>query len=195
MKMPNFIPDHNRFKLAGPPDWWLRSLHEFDGSLVVVPSRQGFYYRLAQRRKPDLKTKLVNDILFQDSDTQMLARYGLVPVTTILATANWSNPFMFEELRRRAPWRLGGAEAVTKQLEANEATAELDKRQNTDDHLSGLGKDAWGLYNKKIGVRSNMYIPRTSSSPSPIVNKAPAVRTPAKTAHSEQPRGHAIFRG
>jgi hypothetical protein len=159
--MVNYIPDQNKFNLAGPPKWWLSKLWDFDNSLVVIPSRQGFIYRLAQRRKPSLQANIVNDALFKESDTRMLARYGLIPVTTILATANWSNPYLFEELRRRAPWRLGGHEKVNAMLEAQDAQDELDKRAQTDSHLTSLSKDAWNLYNKKIGLRSQMYSPKT----------------------------------
>lgn len=160
----NYVVDVNPFRLAGPPDHFLRSLWDFDNSLVVIPSRQGFFYRLAQRRKLTLTTKMINDLLFDQSDTKMLAKHGLVPVTTILATANWSNPFLFEELRRRAPWRLGGADQVITRLEAREQQDEIDKQSRTHEHLDSLGKDAWGLYNKKIGVRSHMYIPQKKVS-------------------------------
>jgi hypothetical protein len=162
--MNNYIPDVNRFKLAGPPKWWLDKLWDFDSSLVVVPSRQDCVYRLAQRRKLNLSIAVTNDIMFKESDTQMLASYGLIPVTSILATANWSNPFMFEELRRRAPWRLGGAQKVADDLDAEDAKAELDKRAATDEHLTYLAKDSWNLYLKKIGVRSHMYSPKTKRS-------------------------------
>ena len=155
----NYLPDENRFKLAGPPVWWLTKLWDFDNSLVVVPSRQGFYYRLAQRRKLNLTNAVINEALFQESDTKMLARYSLVPVTTILATANWSNPYLFEELRRRAPWRLGGADAVNKLLDDEDKKVELDMRAVTDEHLTYLSKDAWKYYNKKIGLRSQLYSP------------------------------------
>lgn len=161
MALVNWIPDLNKFNLAGPPRWWLTSLWEFDNSLVVIPSRQGFYYRLAQRRKPNLQANIVNDALFKESDTKMLAMYNLVPVTTILATANWSNPYLFEELRRRAPWRLGGGQKVADDLDAQDAEQEQAKQAQTDEHLTYLGKDAWRLYNKKIGTRSHMYIPTT----------------------------------
>lgn len=157
--MQNYIVDINPFSLAGPPKWWLSQLWDFDASLVVIPSRQGFYYRLTQRRKPNLSANIVNDALFKESDTKMLARYSLVPVTTILATANWSNPYLFEELRNRAPWRLGGAEKVTKEIEDQELKAEFDKRMQTDDMLTDVSKDAWKLYQKKIGLRSHMYSP------------------------------------
>lgn len=171
---PNYIVDTNPFKLAGPPSWWLRQLWEFDSSLVIVPSRQDCIYRLAQRRKLNLPADMVNDMLFQQSDTQMLASYGLIPVTTILSTANWSNPFLFEELRRRAPWRLGGADAVANRLDEEDFKAEVDKRAQTDEHLTYLGKDAWGLYNKKIGTRSHMYIPKTKQEG--LVVASPAIR-------------------
>ena len=161
--MTNYIPDQNKFKLAGPPTWWLRQLWDFDNSLVVVPSRQGFYYRLAQRRKPALSANIVNDVLFKESDTRMLASYHLIPVTTILATANWSNPYLFEELRRRAPHRLGGHEKVNAMLEAYDKQDELDAAAKQDEHLTSISKDAWGLYNKRIGLRSHMWIPQTKA--------------------------------
>ena len=154
--MRNYIQDANKFSLAGPPKWWLAQLWSFDDSLVVVPSRQGFYYRLAQRRPLTLPAHLVNDALFNESDTKMLARYSLIPVTTILATANWSNPYLFEELRRRAPWRLGGAEKVTRLIEEDEARQDQAKQARTDEHLTSLSKDAWKLYNTKIGLRGTL---------------------------------------
>lgn len=159
--MRNYIPDENRFHLAGPPEWWLRKLWDFDSSLVVIPSRQQYVYRLAQRRKLSLPEGVVNEALLKENDSRMMASYGLIPVTTILPTANWSNPYLFVELANRAPHRLGGAEKVNAMLEAQEAKAAIDKQLKTDEHLTYLGKDAWGLYNKKIGTRSHMYIPKT----------------------------------
>lgn len=148
----NYIQDVNKFKLAGPPRWFLAQLWEFDESLVIIPSRQGFYYRLAQRRKLRLPEHVTNDALWNQSDTQMLASYGLVPVTTILATANWSNPLIFKDLAERAPWRMGGAEKVIRDIEGREQDIEHAKQAKTDEHLSYLSKDAWKLYRKKIGL-------------------------------------------
>ena len=150
--MTNYIPDVNSFKLAGPPLWFLRLLWDFDQSLVIVPSRQGFYYRLAQRRKLLLPEKMVNDMLWQHSDTQMLASYGLVPVTTILATANWGNPMIFAELNDRAPWRNGGAEKVIKHIEGMEHEKERKDNQVIDERNTYLAKDSWKLYRKAIGL-------------------------------------------
>ena len=162
--LPNYIESDNPFSLAGPPNWWLAKLWHFDSSLVVIPSKQQCLYRLAQRRPPNIATTLTNDSLFKDSDTRMLASHGLIPVTSILATANWSNPFLFEELRRRAPWRLGGAEKVNADLDMRDQQDELDKRAAQDDINTQVARDGWNLYNKKIGVRSHMYIPNTKRS-------------------------------
>lgn len=173
--MRNYIKDENPFNLAGPPTWWLKKLWEFDDSLVVLPSRMNYLYRLAQKRKPSPSADVVNSVLYKESDTQMLSNYNLVPVTTILATANWSNPFLFEELRRRAPWRNGGAQACIERVEADEAAAELAKRQTTDQNLSDTAKDAWGLYNKKIGLRSQMWSPKTPNRREKPTGRAPAI--------------------
>ena len=165
--MTNYIPDHNRYKLAGPPRWFLAQLWDFDSSLVIVPSRQGFYYRLAQRRPLKLPEHITNEALWNESDTQMLATYSLVPVTTILATANWSNPLLFKDLAERAPWRQGGTNKVIASIEAREREVELRKRQATDEHLTHLSKDAWKLYRKKIGLgRSWNITPTSSKTPS-----------------------------
>jgi|SRR6266853_235608 len=148
--MNNYIVDHNKFKLAGPPVWWLRKLADFDPSLVVVPSRQDCVYRLAQKRRLNLPEHITNDVLFKESDTQMLASYSLVPVTTILATANWSNPYMFVELENRAPHRLGGAEKVIAQIEGRELQEEMRKNVETDDMLERVAKSGWKYFNEKL---------------------------------------------
>ena len=173
----NYIPDTNRFHLAGPPDWWLKQLWDFDQSLVVVPSRQGFYYRLAQRRPLKLPELLVNDLLFRESDTRMLAGYSLVPVTTILATARWDNPLMWIDLAERAPWRMGGAARVTKMIEDREQGVKLAQQKQISEHLDYLSRDAWNLYRQKIGLRSHMWSPRSS----PVVPIDPNKKVPHAT--------------
>lgn len=183
----NYIVDTNPYKLAGPPTHWLKQLWDFDDSLVVVPSRQAMVYRLAQKRKLNLPEHIVNDALFNESDTRMLAQYSLVPVTTIIATANWSNPYLFVELANRAPHRLGGAEKVNAMLEARDKQEELDKYVKTDEHLTYLGKDAWHLYNKKIGLRSHMYSPTTKGNGS----TGPMLKVDQPIHHQQPPS--AIF--
>lgn len=153
----NYIKDTNPFNLAGPPKWWLQKLYDFDNSLVVVPSRQSCVYRLAQRRKLRLTEKVINDALFKQSDTKMLAQYGLVPVTTILATANWDNPLMWQDLAERAPHRQGGAEKVVKMLEDRERDEAAKKQANIDDITTITAKDGWKSYRRRIGLGSTMF--------------------------------------
>lgn len=155
--MLNYIKDENKFKLAGPPQWFLQRLAEFDPSLVIVPSRQGFYYRLAQRRKLQLPDHIVQEALWQFSDTQMLASHSLVPVTTILATCNWSNPLIWQELSDRAPWRNGGHEKVNALLDQRDLDTENAANMKTDELNTNLAKDGWKLYRKKIGLGSTQF--------------------------------------
>lgn len=175
---PNWIPDVNRFKLAGPPQWWLQRLYEFDPSLVVIPSRQDCLYRLGQRRKPRVSDAIVNDVLKEQADTQMLWSYGLIPVTTILATANWDNPLLFEELRQRAPWRMGGAEKVIKNIEDREWQAEIDKSAAINAQQDELGRDAWRLYRKKIGLTTHAFVAPRSRGRSDAPARQPGANTP-----------------
>lgn len=153
MALDNYIPDQNRFELAGPPQWWLRLLKDFDDSLYVLPSRQGYYYRLAQKRPIRLAVKIVNDILKEQADTQMLATYGLIPVSTINPLANWS-PLMFEELTARAPWRQGGADKFIRKVEDLDAEREAKRDARIDQNLSDRAKDGWKLYQAKTGART-----------------------------------------
>lgn len=157
----NYIKDTNRFQLAGPPSWFLRQLWEYDPSLVIVPSRMGFFYRLAQRRQLKLPESIINDVLKEQADTRMLAAYSLVPVTTILATVRWDSPLIFQDLTMKAPWRMCGAEKYEQELLRREKQEFFEKREKQDEHLGYLAKDAWRFYQKKIGVRTRMWSPTT----------------------------------
>src|SRR3990167_6811838 len=163
--LPNYIKDQNRFSLAGPPVWFLRRLWEFDPSLVIVPSRQAFLYRLAQRRKPVLVDQIAYEALREQADTAMLMSYRLVPVTTIIASANWSNPAIFNQLAERAPWRMGGAEAVNQMLDAQDKQDSIDRTVKNDILLSDVAKDGWKYYNKLIGKRTHLYSPKGHTKP------------------------------
>ena len=156
-QLSNYIADTNPFNLAGPPHYFLRQLWEYDPSLVIVPSRQGFFYRLAQRRPLKLNERMANDVLKEQADTQMLASYSLVPVTTVLATCHWDDPAFFIELNRRAPWRMGGAKKFEKLLLEQDKKEYLEKRAKVNDQVDHLAKDAWNYYNKLIGLRTHAF--------------------------------------
>ena len=182
MQPNNYIEDMNRFRLAGPPRSFLMRLWDFDNSLVLVPSRMGFFYRLCQRRPLELRESIVNDVLKEQADTLMLASYGLVPFTTLLATVNWDSPVIFEELRRRAPWRWGGAEKFEAMIDEQEAKEALDIRKQRSEMINELSKDSWRLYNKKIGTRSHMWSPTVKGREpaKPHVHGVVAPRSPYK---------------
>lgn len=162
--MTNYIPDVNKYKLAGPPEWWLRMLWDFDSSLVVVPSRQGFYYRLAQRRKLKLADRFVHDMMKEHGDSSMLASYSLVPVTTITATATWS-PLMFKELEERAPWRMGGADKVIKNLEDAEWENHKMALKRNDERMTDYAKFGWRVYQGKTGQRTRIDSTKRMTTP------------------------------
>lgn len=172
--MNNYIHDVNPFNLAGPPKWWLQKLWEFDNSLVVIPSKQDFVYRMAQRRPPDPKAKLVGD-LAQDSDSRMMAQYGLIPVTTINATARWDNPLMWEDLRMRCPWRMGGWEQYEKAMDEIEQKKEMEKAAIADDRNTLIAKDGWKYYQKKAGFRSQMWSPTVKNKRDTERMKSPQI--------------------
>lgn len=95
---------------------------------------------------------MVHEMLKEQADAQMMAIYGLVPVTTIVATANWDNPLMFNELAERAPWRQGGAEKVNAIIEAHDAAKDAAIQTKNEELTTGLAKDSWKSYRKKIGL-------------------------------------------
>ena len=174
----NYIAGTNPFNLSGPPLWFQKELHEFDPSLVIMASRMGFFYRLAQRRRLNLPEKVVNDVLKEQADTRVLAAYGLVPITTILATVNWSDPIFFLELKRRAPWRMGGADQFEKQILGQEHQESLEQNIKQDEDLTYRSKESWRYYNKLIGLRSHLFDVKSKSRATGQQAKAPALIIP-----------------
>jgi hypothetical protein len=60
-------------------------------------------------------------------------------------------------------------------LDDEELKDEFDKRAKTDEHLTASSKDAWGMYKKKIGIQSHMWIPKTSAPANSGVGRAPSI--------------------
>ncbi len=165
-RLNNYIPDTNPFNLAGPPDSFLRKLWEYDPSLVIMASKQGYYYRLGQKgKKLDLPAKIVHDVLKEEADSRMMASYGVVPITTVLATANWDNPLIFEALTLRAPWRQGGADAFEKKVLAQERGDKIEAAKKQDETNTYRAKDAWQYYKKKAGLQTNAFTFKGKSRP------------------------------
>lgn len=131
----NYYADRNRFKLAPPPQWWLRALMEFDTSLVVIPSRLEAVYWVAQVRRPDDLIQ-AKDII--SVDEMMMRQYGLVPVTKLLSlTGQWNwDTHIFQRLKARAGWRNGLTPAETAQaFDAVDAMVKAKRHADRDDRL------------------------------------------------------------
>lgn len=178
--MTNYIPDSNPFCLAAPPQWWLRQLWEFDSSLVVVPSQQIFCYRLGQRRPIGGSEKITNSLLDTQTDTRLLAKHSLIPVTTIRANPHWDNPLMWKELAERAPWRMGGAAKAAALVEQNEQMVAHAKHVALQDNIIERAKDGWKSYQYRTGARTSFAIPAKTPTGQAGRKPVPAPRAEVK---------------
>ena len=165
MTTANWIEGKNPFKLSPPPKWWLTKLWDFDSSLVMMTSHKDRLYRLAQRRPPTPAKFLVDDLLWADSDARAMAREGLVPVTSLLAEANWENPLLFQELARRAPWRQGGTEAFLKKIEDREASEKAATEQYVSDMMDERHSDAYKLWRNRQGLGKSYHLGDMTTTP------------------------------
>ena len=95
---------------------------------------------------------LVNDMLGTDSDIRLMARHGVVPITTLLATVNWSNPLLWRDLANMSPDMHGGVDKYVKKIEDKEDRAAAVKAASEQDMLDILSKDSWKLYRKYDGL-------------------------------------------
>jgi len=76
-----YIPDNARMET--PPAWFLARLHDYDGQLVLLPSRYKPYaYVLARRSRMGHAGLTRNAIVstITQPDTLMCLHYGCVPV-------------------------------------------------------------------------------------------------------------------
>lgn len=150
--MKNWIRDTNPFGLAVPPEWWLRKLHDFDATLVLLPSRQQMVYRLAQRHNGmDHSVRIAYGSLWNESDTRMMYGHGLIPICPLFLPVYWDDPGMWHELAMKAPWRQGGGEAVADRLDRADRLRVKERRQQVADRLNDAGDYAWKLLMRAAG--------------------------------------------
>ena len=173
----NYIADQNPFKLAPPPAWWLQRLADYDSQLVVMPSRQDAVYRLTRRtwNTPGLTTMAMID---RQNDSAMMAKHGVVPVTSIMGYGVWGTN-IFNSLRARDIWAHGGHEKFVKKLEDVDAAEEVRKKAAVRDDIWMRSGDAWTSYQTRTRQRVNV------SGDNPYGgagSQRPAART--GTAHS-----------
>lgn len=213
MRLRNWIPDRNPFQLAAPPAGFLLDLWCYDARLVIIPSRQEPVYRLTRRRvhTPGVGREKLSHPKVKDfdpaPDTQMMAFYDVVPVTTIFPPSAGAilyttdrdgkmlqgvpatevfTPRLIAELALRDVQRVGGGVAASKLLDDRDDRT----RQRQDDRLRAdtrvmLG-DVYRRYAYGTGARTSLaYAERrrqpslSQGVPGPLISTG---RTPTGTA-------------
>lgn len=161
-----FIPDNPRMEI--PPAWFLQQLHDFDGDLVMLPSRmRPFAYVLARRRRfsAGLTDRAVEDSL-TNTDTRMCLKYGLVPVSLVFKTGpTWDADRILRTLKARDLWAHGGADKVADMLEEQEAAEKQKLRQQIRDDMWNRSGDAYRSYKFRTGQSVGMAMRKGHSGP------------------------------
>jgi hypothetical protein len=149
-----FIADNPRMEV--PPTWFLARLHDYDGELVMLPSRaRPFAYVLARRARLSggMTARAIEKTITQP-DTKMCFQYHLVPVCLIFKHGPvWNVDGILQTLKARDTWTQGGGDALADRLEAEEAKAVSDRREAKKDELRAQSRDAWKSYQYRTGQR------------------------------------------
>jgi len=147
-----YIPDNTR--MATPPAHFLQVLHDYDGDLVIVPSRKTPYaYVIARRQRYSggITSEVLHDTIDQP-DTKMCLRYGLVPVCLMYRTGDsWDVDAILNKLKARDIWAHGGADKVADIMEEEEAKVVAAKKKQIRDDLWNRSGDAYRTYKRRTG--------------------------------------------
>jgi hypothetical protein len=155
----------NPFGLAAPPAWFLKDMATFDADLVLFPSQQEAVYRLGRkvRHSPDI-WRLVKSLTARTMDdgttskpkpdSQTMALYNLIPVTSILPSplTHWG-PSVLQDLAAMDVRRFGGADKFVDAIEDKERSDEERQRANTLSDLDALSHQAYSDIVWKSGQR------------------------------------------
>jgi hypothetical protein len=168
----NYIETVNPFKLAAPPAWWLKVLHDQDAELVVFPSQLRMAYVLARRRRfsnaiaelDRLDKDLVRKSAGMDGD--ILAQHNLIYVRHLIG-----------DTVRRKDHDLkanGGAEKVVAGIEDAEDSIARRKRAAMIDDIDHRARDAWRSYQARTGRRAGAGQSRSAAKQMPVKGFTPA---------------------
>lgn len=176
--MRNWISTENTFKLAPPPQWWLKQLHDYDAQLVVFPSRIRMAYILARRRHhsnamAELDT-LDKDIVRKSAglDGDILANNNLIYVRHLIGNTIRRQE-LFQWLKDHDTWANGGAAKVAQAIEDQEVDDAQRKRATLVDNIEHRARDAWRSYQARTGRRQGA-VRRTSATIMPVQRFTPA---------------------
>ena len=165
--MNNWIDTLNPFGLPRPPAWFLADLALYDPELVVFPSVEVAFYRLARRarRGPGALRALA-----KHPDTKVYVANRLVPVKsfyppTISLDLAWGR--ILPELTEYDVHRAGGADAASDRLDGMESEQEQKNRARTADLAGVLARESYGPAKAEIGERVSFgsYRPRPRVRP------------------------------
>lgn len=177
----NWIATENTFKLAAPPQWWLKQLHDYDSQLVVFPSRTRMAYILARRRSHSNAMaeldRLDKDLIRKSAglDGDIIANHNLIYVRHLIGNTI-RRPEIFQWLKDHDTWANGGAEKVAQAIEDAEVSAAQKKRQTMLDNIDHRARDAWKSYQARTGRRlgAGTVQRRTSARLMPVPRFTPA---------------------
>lgn len=137
----------NPFALPVPPAGFLRELAAFDPDLVLYPSQQEFFYRLARRAH---RTGGLMSALSSGTDAAVCVQHRLVPVTSIRGDAHFG-PAILQWLRDRDTWAFGGAKKVNAILEAQDKHQARTRQRDRDSENDARARSMWRTYARRTG--------------------------------------------
>jgi hypothetical protein len=137
----------NPFNLPTPSAGFLQDMAAFDPDLVLYPSQQEFFYRLARRATfgPGLLSALSTG-----TDSAVCVEHKLVPVTSIKGDAHFG-PHILQWLADRDTWRHGGAKAVNRLLDERDADADKQARRERDSENTVRARSMWRTFARRTG--------------------------------------------
>lgn len=171
----NYEPDWNSFRVAPPPDWWLRALFDFDPDIVVLPSRQrlGVFW-LTRRLKwtAEIVAATKPSIpLDNATDAAMFRAHNVESVTDITTPCGyWAIEPVLKWLRDRDTWAYedgpldaaglrralaNGGSKFTKLVEQTELYAEQKINAAVKESIYHATGDAWESLQRRKGKRIN----------------------------------------
>lgn len=142
----------NPFDLREPPKWFLQELAAFDPHLVIYPSQEDYYYRIARRatRGPGLLKALS-----WGTDSAVCVDHKLVPVTSFGGNLTFS-AHIFQYFADRDTWRHGGAKKSADLLDEQDKAAVAATNKEFDSENTARARSMYRTYKTRVGERISL---------------------------------------
>lgn len=135
----------NPHKLPEPPAWWQTIVYDYDKMLRILPSSKDRAYRLCRVARADARLGLqAMGEIHKHPDTVTMINHGLVPISTVMPWAVYSNKIL-RDLAARDSWKLEGGDPnkIVNRMEQMEAEAERKQDARRADELGQRSSDAF----------------------------------------------------